>query len=228
MQYSPIFIKTRVIALSSISLLDFLWAVISCIVLFSQWTALDASERSLILVMLITHSVTVVVLLLLLILHFRPWLDAARMMFLLTIQFGMAGVFVHYYPSFQCLNQVTRQEGICTFIIALILVGSWITPILFVIYVFGLALMIWRNRAMTSESVDQESVLEPQKAEADPVQDISLHATLAQRASDSNHDSESLENNRYSYSMKFGLVESYDRVPIIAARLSKPPPVFLF
>ncbi|KAG6903191.1 hypothetical protein C0995_002734 [Termitomyces sp. Mi166 len=231
MHYSPVFIKIRAIALSSISVLDLLWIVVLCIVSFFQWAVLEVSERSLILVMLVTHSATAITLLILLIIHFRPWLDAARMMFLLIAQFGDYGNTLSGFFLI-CLNRVTYQEGVCTFVIAFILIGSWITPFLLVIYVFGLALMVWRHQAMTLKSlnvVDQENVLEPQEAKADLIPQTPLHVALAYRGSDSDRDSDSFENSRYSHLTKVSsTVEFHERVPVNMARLSKPPPVFRF
>jgi hypothetical protein len=87
--------------------------------MYYEWDTSDPSERPspsqypfnalifrstgpIVAVMLLTNTITLIMLLILLILQFRPWLDAARVLFLLLAHTGVAGTFALWNPSFQC------------------------------------------------------------------------------------------------------------------------------
>ncbi|GLB35060.1 hypothetical protein LshimejAT787_0206250 [Lyophyllum shimeji] len=231
MQYPCVFLKTRTIALGSLSLASLLWAILLSVVLFSQWDVLDVAERSFIVVMLVIHTITIVMLLILLIVIFRPWLDAARIMFLLMAHIGAAGTFAYWYPRFTCLSQDPNQEGVCKLIIAYILIISWLVPILLVIYGAGLGLMVWWHRMSTTQTVvvaDEESDIERRLSTPDMKQRTPSTFTFPRHFSSSERFSNVSAGSRYSEpnpSRKSSHSEDGLRV---AARLSKPPPVFHF
>ncbi|KAF8078058.1 hypothetical protein FPV67DRAFT_1463951 [Lyophyllum atratum] len=213
MQFSTVFLKARAIALGCLSLACLLWAILLCIVLFSQWEVLDVSERSLILIMLVTHTISAVMLLILLIVAFRPWLDAARIMFLLMVHIGTAGAFAYWYPRFKCVSQDPDQEGVCKLIIAYILIASWLIPVLFLVYGSGLALMVWRRRISASKSLivaDEENIFPRHTSNLEHLSNVSGSS----RYSQSTRKSSYLEGNHP------------ESVKVVPARLSKPLPAF--
>ncbi|KAF5381092.1 hypothetical protein D9615_003861 [Tricholomella constricta] len=231
MQYPSVFVKIRATALGCLSLAGVLWAILLCIVLFSQWEVLDISERTLVLLMLVTHTISAVVLLILLIVVFRPWLDAARIMLLLMAHIGIAGAFAYWYPNFKCVTQDPAQEAVCKLIIAYILIASWIVPFLFVVYGSGLALMVWRRRITSSKSLipvdDEEKTLGRRNMK----EKTPSKPKFAHRISNLEHFSNLSGSSRYSQSTKrSSLVEksNSESVKIVAARLSKPLPTFHF
>ncbi|TFK42695.1 hypothetical protein BDQ12DRAFT_662877 [Crucibulum laeve] len=134
MEYSSVFLRIRTIAFSCIMFTSFLWIVLLSLVVFSQWELSDQAERSLIIVLLLANTITLIMLLILLLRPFRPWLDAARCLFLLVAHIGTAGAFAYWSPTFSC-------------------------PLQILIYAGGLALMVHRHscRKLTFES-DTESV----------------------------------------------------------------------
>lgn len=157
MSFSWGFRKTRVLLLGFTSLVSVLWSILLCIVLFAQWSVLDYPERALICLMLATHTVTAITLLILLSVLFRPWLDAARLMFLMTIHIGTAGAFTYMYPSFLCLSIVPSQQDVCKLIVAFILVASWITPVLLMTYSVYLSVVVRQAHRASSPAFDAEN-----------------------------------------------------------------------
>jgi len=143
---SPIFLKLRNVAFYCISFISFTWVILLCIIIFSQWSFMGRPERSLVVLMLLVNIVTFIILLVLMILEFRPWLDAARFLFLLIAHIGLASMFVVWRPKFDCPSDNPDHEGTCRLLSMYILVASWITPVLLVAYVVALALMLHKRR----------------------------------------------------------------------------------
>lgn len=231
MRISPVFLRTRTIALGSLSLASVLWAILLCVVLFSQWEILDVSERSLVLVMLVTHAISIVMLLILLIVTFRPWLDAARIMFLLMAHVGTAGAFTYWYPRFKCMSQDPNQEGVCKLIIAYILIAGWLVPILLMIYGFGLALMVWRHRISASRTpvvADEESHVEHRLPISDMKQNTPSISTFTRHISSCRHFSSVSTSSRCCKPQSNKTSSHLQDDSPVAARLSKPLPAFHF
>lgn len=63
-------------------------------------------------------------------LRFRPWLDAARFLFLLCAHFGVSGAFAIYSPKFTCPQPTVEDRGVCRMLILYILISSWLLPLL--------------------------------------------------------------------------------------------------
>ncbi|KAJ7470653.1 regulator of Vps4 activity in the MVB pathway-domain-containing protein [Mycena latifolia] len=119
--------------------------------------------------MLLTDTLTLIMLLVLLILEFRAWLDAARMLFLMLAHIGIAAAFAFWNPSFHCPTSTPDSEGVCRLLNLYILVASWIIPVLLIIYAAGLALAmllalypglarLTTNKAMAGARWDPTSV----------------------------------------------------------------------
>ncbi|KAJ7710026.1 hypothetical protein B0H17DRAFT_1030322 [Mycena rosella] len=142
---SPSFLKIRAIAFSLINLFSLLWIVLLSVYMFYEWDTSDPAERPIVAVMLLTDTLTLVMLLILLILPFRPWLDAARFLFLMLAHIGIAGAFAFWNPSFHCPTATPDSEGVCRLLNLYILVASWIIPVLLIMYAAGLALAMVRS-----------------------------------------------------------------------------------
>ncbi|KAJ3812362.1 hypothetical protein F5876DRAFT_74939 [Lentinula aff. lateritia] len=157
MEYSSVFLKARAITFSLISLISFIWVVVLCVDIFIQWNALGTSEKSFLVIMLLSNTLTLVLLLVLLILPFRPWLDGARLMLLLITHVGIASSFVVWNAKFTCPTKTADEEGVCRLLNIYILIANWIIPAALVVYALGLAVMLYKRRKFRAASSDLES-----------------------------------------------------------------------
>jgi len=145
MEASPVFLKLRAVAFLCITILSLAWIVVLCVMIFYRWDISDHGERSLILIILLTNTITVIALPVLMLLQFRPWLDAARFLFLLVAHIGTAVGFTAWNPTFTCPEQTADQTGECKLINMYILLGNWVVPAFLIAYSAGLALMVYRH-----------------------------------------------------------------------------------
>jgi hypothetical protein len=143
--YPPKFLRLRGVAFFCLTSTSIVWVVLLCFELFFRWDLLDKPGRSLILVILLANAITVVMLPILMILQFRPWLDAARLMFLLIVHGGSAVMFSIWTPKFQCSHNTVDEERACNMTNIAILIGSWINPALLLSYALGLSVMVYRR-----------------------------------------------------------------------------------
>ncbi|KAJ3778206.1 hypothetical protein FB446DRAFT_714706 [Lentinula raphanica] len=147
MEYPPVFLKSRAIIFSLISLTSFIWVIVLCVDLFIQWTKLGTPEKSFLVVMLLSNTLTLILLLVLLILPFRPWLDGARLMLLLVMHIGIATAFVLWDNKFTCPTKTVDEEGVCRLLNMYILIANWIIPATLVAYAVGLSMMLYRRKS---------------------------------------------------------------------------------
>lgn len=167
MTHSAFFLRARTISFSCIVFLSFLWIILISLCLFSQWDVMDHIERSLILIMLFINTITVILIPILLLQTFRPWLDAARLFFLMVSHCGVAIFFAVKSSSFQCVSSVADQEAICGLIILYISVTSWFIPVLVIGYACGLAFLVHRLTKVQTVTTDVEKQ-EPKICETIP------------------------------------------------------------
>ncbi|KAJ6630678.1 hypothetical protein B0H10DRAFT_1982325 [Mycena sp. CBHHK59/15] len=157
---SPVFLRIRAIAFSLIMAISFLWIILLCLYMYIQWDVTDSSERPTIAVMLLTNTLTLIILLILLILPFRPWLDAARFLFLILAHIGVAATFAFWNPRFHCPTSTADAEGVCRLLNLYILIASWIIPVLLIAYASGLALAMARSSPQNKlPPMERESIL---------------------------------------------------------------------
>jgi len=230
MEASPVFLKLRAVAFSCITILSLVWIVLLCVIIFYRWDISDHLERSLVLVILLTNTITVIALPVLILLQFRPWLDAARFLFLLVMHIGTAVAFTVWNPGFTCPERTADQEGECKLINMYILLGNWVVPAFLVSYTVGLALMVYRHTRrsaimtlskLNSDNDEEVSIgrvsilpmMKPDMAEKRPSVTISstgtTQLTLAQQSP------------YEAFTFEHGKRES-------TARLSKPMPALYF
>ncbi|KAJ7632506.1 hypothetical protein FB45DRAFT_912630 [Roridomyces roridus] len=158
---SPLFLKIRAISFSLILCISLLWITLLCVFVYLQWDSTDSHERVLVVLMLITHSLTMITLLVLLIIPFHPWLDGARMFFLVVTHACIAGAFAFWNPKLQCPTSTPDSQGLCLLLNMYILIASWIVPVLLLVYSSGLALAVYRSRRGENEPVmmERDSIL---------------------------------------------------------------------
>jgi len=161
METSPTFLKWRACAFACVSFVSLLWIILLCIIVFVRWGLLDRPEKAFISVLLITNTINIIMLPILILREFRPWLDAARLLFLLSANIGIASFFTYWNPKFQCPEQTADSEGVCQLINMYILLANWVNPGLLITYSCCLAFLVWwRSRhpplIATKEDFDDE------------------------------------------------------------------------
>ncbi|KAG2158376.1 uncharacterized protein EDB93DRAFT_1121138 [Suillus bovinus] len=145
MESFPVFFKIRAITFTCVILISFLWTVLLSVQVYARWDISDRCSRSLTVVFLLTNAATILVLPFLLLLKFRVWLDAARLLLLAIGQIGSAAAFTHWNPQIQCPDQTADQQGVCKLINLYMLVGCWIVPVILISYASFFAAMVYRQ-----------------------------------------------------------------------------------
>ncbi|KAG2078067.1 hypothetical protein BDR04DRAFT_1087778 [Suillus decipiens] len=179
MESFPVFFKIRIVTFTCIILISFLWTVLLSVEVYARWNISDRCSRSLTAVFLLTNITTILILSFLLLLEFRVWLDAARILLLAIAQIGSAVAFTYWSPRIQCPDQTADQQGVCKLINMYMLMGCWIIPVIFILYASYFAAMVYRQSRIpvVVESckkvfTDTGSPLDPEMAPHLPVLDI--------------------------------------------------------
>ncbi|KAI0807408.1 hypothetical protein C8Q74DRAFT_1227490 [Fomes fomentarius] len=140
MAYSRGFNIVRTWILVIATVLSLVWTALLSAEIFVLYDRSDRAQRNLVGVMIFVNAVTATMPLVLLILEFRPYLDGARLAFLLTAHFGAALLFTLFNPTFMCPTE-SSQRTICRNVNLAITVCSWILPALLAFYAAFLAVM---------------------------------------------------------------------------------------
>lgn len=159
MESFPVFFKVRAVTFTCIILISFLWIVLLSVQVYARWDISDLCSRSLTAVFLLTNVITILILPFLLLLDFRVWLDAARILLLAIAQIASAVAFTYWNPQIQCPNQTADQQGVCKLINIYTLVGCWIIPAILVLYSSYFAAMIYRQSRIPVVVESREKVL---------------------------------------------------------------------
>jgi len=128
METSPTFLKWRASAFACISFVSLLWITLLSIIVFERWGLVDRAEKGFLAVLLFTNTINLIMLPILILREFRPRLDAARMLFLLTSNIGIAAFFTYWNPQFQCPDRTADSQGVCQLINMYILLADWVNP----------------------------------------------------------------------------------------------------
>ncbi|KAL7283537.1 hypothetical protein ACG7TL_002971 [Trametes sanguinea] len=116
----------------------------------------DPSQRNFVGVFIFADALTAILMPALLIVQFRPWLDAARLLFLLLMHFGIAVLFTVWNPSFQCTADTYAELKECQSVNTAILVCGWVLPAMLIWYSAFLAVMhYWRKDHPAPEPVEK-------------------------------------------------------------------------
>jgi hypothetical protein len=182
--YPPLFIRCRNIAFGFITFLNLLWIALLCLVAFYHWTLSSRPEKSLLTLLLCIDIITVLFLPVLILREFRPWLDAARFLFLITSHIGGAFAFTYWFPRLPCIG-TTDQQGSCELFKIYILVAAWVTPALLLIYMACLGYMVYyrRSRGLDVENQpEMKEVVDVTRVDSTSTQDsapISSHTSIS-------------------------------------------------
>lgn len=177
MESFPVFFKVRAITFTCIILISFLWTVLLSVQIYARWDISDRCSRSLTAVFLLTNVTTILIVPFLLLLEFRVWLDAARILLLAVGQIGSAVAFTYWNTQIQCPDQTADQQGVCKLINIYMLMGCWIIPVILILYVSYFAATVYRQSRIpvvveTREKVFTETgsplVVDPEMAIASP------------------------------------------------------------
>jgi len=161
MEHSPLFLKLRLAMFSLTTLICFIWVILLSCVLFLRWDASSSSERSFLFIFLGIDTLTVVMLLVLLLVKFRTWLDAARLLLLLICHLGMAAAFVVWNPTIPCLGDTPDGRAVCELIHVYLIATSWVPPFLLVLYGVSLAIYAWRYASRPLLGDDETGRVQP-------------------------------------------------------------------
>ncbi|KZV71856.1 hypothetical protein PENSPDRAFT_605190 [Peniophora sp. CONT] len=157
MRQSRTFMRARAIAFCSIAFLAFVWTTLLIVLLSLRWAVSSKTDRAFIVAFLIMDLITVFILPILLLCRFRPWLDAARLSFLLIFHFSLAGVFASQFEGITCTDHSLDGPGVCALFNTLLLMASWVIPVLLAIYGVILAWYAHRNRNFLHSESDRDS-----------------------------------------------------------------------
>jgi len=241
---SPLFLKLRACAFGTISLISFTWITLLCVVAYTRFTLSSRPEQTFIVVLLLINLLTVTLLPVMILLRFRSWLDAVRMLTLLTCHIGIAVTYAVWVPNLPCSSSNGDETGVCELVNAYILIGTWVIPVLLVVYCCCLALMVYRRRsrlaaeglefkqATGSPSLVSDSQISTATVESNTSQKPNLFITVPPR-SHSSHAPPSLAPSSPSvYSAQMSIYGGIAETELKSARsektrssrLSKPVP----
>ncbi|KAL4068131.1 hypothetical protein J3A83DRAFT_4256700 [Scleroderma citrinum] len=143
MESFPIFFTVRTVTFASIVILAFVWLVLLSVEVFIRWNISDDILQSLMTLLILTNGITILVPPILLILEFRVWLDAARLLLLLVLQIGAATAFTYFFPKIHCPSQTPDDVGICKLLNTYTVMASWVIPVILVLYTAYFTLMVY-------------------------------------------------------------------------------------
>jgi len=156
---SPLFLKLRGWAFGIISLLSLTWIILLSVVAYTRFSLTSRPAQTFIIVLLLVNLLTVILLPVMLLLRFRSWLDAVRLLILLTCHIGIAATYSVWVPNLQCSSSNGDEEGVCELVDMYMLIGTWIIPALLIVYSCCLALMVHRRRSrLVAEALGSKQV----------------------------------------------------------------------
>jgi len=248
METSSTFLKWRASAFACVSFLSLLWIILLCIIVSARWELLDRPEKAFISVLLTTNTINLIMLPILILREFRQWLDAARLLFLLSANIGIAIFFTYWNPKFQCPEQTADSQGVCQLINMYILLANWVNPGLLITYSCCLVFFVWwRSRYPPSITTkadfdDEEASIATRHPSTLPVPEPRRPSTLTLTIPTTPGTAPPITPSRQWYSWErdiyadrggrkesFGGESAISR-PSVAARLSKQrlPPTTLY
>jgi len=151
MEPSRVFLKVRTVAFSCIGITSFAWVVLLCVEAVYRWDESPTSERAIVVLQLLANALTVTLLLILVLLPFRLWLDAARLLFLIILHGGLAVAFTYINMQLECPNQTADHNGVCKLVNMYMLLASWVIPGFLLAYTTWFLFAIYRHWQITSQ-----------------------------------------------------------------------------
>ncbi|KAI0673047.1 hypothetical protein C8Q78DRAFT_1123016 [Trametes maxima] len=146
MDFGRGFFRVRAAVFGVMMLVSLLWTILLSVEVFLLYDKSDASQRNFVGVLIFINALTAMLLPALLIVQFRPWLDAARLLFLILAHFGVGGLFTAWQSSFKCPTESNAEHDRCRSINLAIMICSWVVPALLTWYSAFLAVMYYWRR----------------------------------------------------------------------------------
>lgn len=137
------FFLVRTVSFACIIILAFVWLVLLSVEVFVRWNISDTILRSLMTFLILINGITIFVPPVLLILEFRVWLDAARLLLLLVLQIGAATVFTYFNPKILCPSQTPDDIAVCELLDTYTVVASWVIPVVLTLYTSYFGIMVY-------------------------------------------------------------------------------------
>jgi len=143
MESFPLFFKIRAATFICVMLFSFLWLVLLCVEMFARWGVSDRISQSLMILFVVTNTTTLLMLPMLILVHFRIWLDTARLLLLFVLQVGSATAGTFWSPKAKCPDQTPDDIGVCQLIGVYTLIACWTIPAILVFYSTYFAIVVY-------------------------------------------------------------------------------------
>ncbi|KAF8894556.1 hypothetical protein BD779DRAFT_1669044 [Infundibulicybe gibba] len=132
-----LFKKVRVVLFAICTILSLAWTIFLAVLLLREWHAYDGSQRAIMIVLVSINGISAILLYLMIVVHFRIWLDAARISCLLIFQVGGTVTFALASPAFPCQN--LGSQPLCRQLSSAYVVIGWVFSGFLLFYAFILA-----------------------------------------------------------------------------------------
>ncbi|KAI6144656.1 hypothetical protein BKA82DRAFT_26814 [Pisolithus tinctorius] len=172
----PMFFTVRAITFTYIVFLAFVWLILVSVEMFTRRNISDTTSQSLMFVLILTNAVTIFIPPVLLILEFRIWLDAARLLLIFVLQ------------------TAADDMGVCKLLNAYTVMACWIIPTISLFYIVYFVIVVYMQSRMP-DTVDSPIVV-PSSAQPSvlPIMDPEMgekRCSIVRGSSDSGPNSRS-------------------------------------
>jgi len=133
------FRAVRVVLFALATLLTIAWTIMYMVLLLREWSTYNTAQRAIVIMSLVINGVSAILLYLMIVVHFRVWLDAARVAFVLLFQLASTVTFALFSPNLPCNNLGSETD--CRHVTSAVINGGWTLLGLLLFYAFYLAVM---------------------------------------------------------------------------------------
>lgn len=131
-------------AFAIIMLFSILWTILLSVESFMQWDAPDSMQRNLLALLIVANALSAVSLPPLLAVPFKTWVDVVPLLMLFLAHAGAAIIYAFCFSQLTCSSEGGNSR--CGSVNIVILVFSWLQPILLLCYIIGLIILIVKQR----------------------------------------------------------------------------------
>ncbi|KAI6008067.1 hypothetical protein EDC04DRAFT_3146480 [Pisolithus marmoratus] len=156
----PIFFTVRAIAFNCIVFMALIWLILVSVEIFTRWSISDNTSQSLMFLLILTNATTIFIPPVLLILEFRIWLDAARLLLIFVLQTGAALAVACWSPQIQCPDQTSDDVGVCKLLNAYTVMACWVIPAISLLYGVYFAVVVYMQSRIPA-AVDSSNIVPP-------------------------------------------------------------------
>lgn len=134
----------RIFIFSLSTILCIAWTALYTVLLIHGWALFMNGQRALVLVLISIYGISSIMTYLMIVVHFRPWMDGARVAIFLFFQAGGTVTFFFFRHSLPCSNTGPLADSdSCKTMEDIVIFGGWSLCGLLLIYVFILAIMFY-------------------------------------------------------------------------------------